>query len=349
MKVKFTPLIILLFQISLQHTVAQNSIEKTRVMILGTEHLAQRESFDPGSLDPLIDNLNAHEFNAVCIENMSLELLKDLSCRNDPYFEDVLSSFGGHRIELARKYQSLLKLDRIEAEMRIDSILGNTISDNTTRKNLILLFLANGDIASATLQYEMLKIKNADVSDLGEETTKLLSEYAADYNEINLIGLRVAMEQNLDKVEYIDDFQDEAILLRNFPFFIDDFQQNPWLIQEISENPIYKKQRQISEVAGSNNDLLPLYLFINSPEFTEGDKQAQWDIWLRSNFKSNSDRARYALWEMRNLDIAANIARTAAFYPGQKILVIIGVSHKYFLDRYLGQLADIEIIHLRQD
>ena len=280
---------------------------------------------------------------------MSLELLEDLSCRNDPYFEEVLSSFGGHRIELARKYQSLLKLDRIEAEIRIDSILSNTISDNTTRMKLILLFLANGDIASATLHYEKLKIQNADVSDLGEETTKLLSEYAADYNEINLIGLKVSMEQNLDKVEYIDDFQDEAILLKHFPFFIDDVQNNPGLIQEVSENRIYKKQQQISEMAISNNDLLPLYLFLNSQEFTEGDKQAQWDIWLRSNFKSNSDRARYALWEMRNLDIAANIARTTAFYPGQKILVIIGVSHKHFLDRYLGQLDDIEIIHLRQD
>ena len=92
------------------------------------------------------------------------------------------------------------------------------------------------------------------------------------------------------------------------------------------------------------NDLLELFVFINSKEYQEQDFEAQWEIWFKTDFASGSDRARYALWEMRNLQIAANIMNTAAFYPGKRILVVIGASHKLFLEKYLGQVPSIELI-----
>jgi len=75
------------------------------------------------------------------------------------------------------------------------------------------------------------------------------------------------------------------------------------------------------------------------------DFEAQWEIWLKTNFPTGTDKARYYLWEMRNLQIAANIIERCSFYPGKKIIVIIGSSHKSFLEKYLKQISDIEILN----
>ena len=74
------------------------------------------------------------------------------------------------------------------------------------------------------------------------------------------------------------------------------------------------------------------------------DFEAQWSVWLKTNFPSGSDRARYSLWEMRNLQISANIVKTSSFYPGKSIIVIIGSSHKSFIEKYLRQVPDIELL-----
>jgi pheromone shutdown protein TraB len=74
------------------------------------------------------------------------------------------------------------------------------------------------------------------------------------------------------------------------------------------------------------------------------DYNAQWEIWLNTNFDSGSGRARFALWEMRNLQIAANILNVVSCHSGERILVIIGSSHKGFLERYLKQMKDIELL-----
>ncbi len=83
------------------------------------------------------------------------------------------------------------------------------------------------------------------------------------------------------------------------------------------------------------HDFSALYSFINSKEYMKQDYNGQWKIWLKTNFASGSDRASYSLWEMRNLQIAANILNVVSLHPDKKIIVIIGSSHKGFLEKYL--------------
>ena len=67
-----------------------------------------------------------------------------------------------------------------------------------------------------------------------------------------------------------------------------------------------------------------------------------------NNLESKLDRIRVALWEVRNLNIASHIRRSSSLYPGQKILVIIGSSHKIFLDNYLKDMMGVKIVNLNQ-
>ncbi len=61
---------------------------------------------------------------------------------------------------------------------------------------------------------------------------------------------------------------------------------------------------------------------------------------------SGLDRTRIGLWEMKNLRIASRIREVSASYPAKKILVIIDVSKKVFVENYLKQMTDIKILKL---
>ena len=49
-------------------------------------------------------------------------------------------------------------------------------------------------------------------------------------------------------------------------------------------------------------------------------------------------------WETRNLRMAANIREVLASQPGIRALVIVGASHKAYLESYLDQMHDVRIV-----
>jgi hypothetical protein len=124
--------------------------------------------------------------------------------------------------------------------------------------------------------------------------------------------------------------------------------QHP-LYPEIANSSLYTNQVSSLRKACENGDLLPHYQFLNSPEYLLKDVDTQWGFFLRTRLHSGLDRFRLALWEVRNLNIASNIRRASAQYPGGRILVIVGASHKPFLDSYLLQIADIKLVNLNDE
>lgn len=80
---------------------------------------------------------------------------------------------------------------------------------------------------------------------------------------------------------------------------------------------------------------------MNSLEYEVRDMELQWNLWFRTKLQSGLDRSRMALWEVRNLNISSHIRRATALHPGERLLVIVGASHKPFLETYLNQMVDI--------
>ena len=96
-----------------------------------------------------------------------------------------------------------------------------------------------------------------------------------------------------------------------------------------------------------NKDIVGLYRYLNTNDFVKKD-QFQWQAILNIKTPDNSQAARMAMWELRNTNIAANIIRLASLHPNGKILVIIGASHKAYLDDYLSRMSSIELIQPNQ-
>ncbi|MBA7708780.1 hypothetical protein ES703_117684 [subsurface metagenome] len=150
----------------------------------------------------------------------------------------------------------------------------------------------------------------------------------------------------LDRIEYVDDHHDKEIFLEIASKLMAEIQNNSEYLS-IQNDSFYKKSQQRLQDAVKKGDLLPYYIYMNSLEYGARDMELQWNLWFRTKLQSGLDRSRMALWEVRNLNISSHIRRATALHPGERLLVIIGASHKPFLETYLNQMVDIKLVQLR--
>lgn len=135
---------------------AQNEIDKTKILILGTPHLSQIDGFAPEMLDNLISKLSEINFDAICIESMPAQLRYDIESRNDSAFADVLSGFGGNRLSLAESSQRYLGITFLQAQEETRKLLIKSDYSDSTRLVLINNLMASADLESAnSRQYSL--------------------------------------------------------------------------------------------------------------------------------------------------------------------------------------------------
>ena len=321
---------------------ALNNVKKTKVMILGTPHLYAVKDYKDEMLDKVVEKLKAFDFDAVCIEQMDAMLMNDLISRKDTAFH-VFRDFFKTRTKIAKQYQQKFNKTFWEAEHESYEMLKH--NSNLDRKKLIDLFLISGDYYSAALQYNYLKQDlNSEKTNLIDSiTTNLLEKKLSSNNEIVSLGIRLATLQNINKLEYIDDLQDEPLLLKYFSNFIEIYHKHEEQYPLPKNNRVNKFDKLLKE-GTDKNDLSEIYSYVNSKEWTDSEYQESWFPFIKNTDSSKVLQSRYNLWEMRNLMIAAKISKVVAFYPEKTILVIIGASHKDFLEKYLKQISNIEVL-----
>jgi hypothetical protein len=287
-----------------------------------------------------LDSLQTKNIEVVAIEKMPADLLLDIKSRKKEYWQDLYKSFNQF-IEFGQSHQKSLNISFEMAQKRIRELqLKSVISDND-RIVYINSYICIYDLWSATLHYKQLE----DKSQLSKTVIDRLDKLSSANNEINTLALEVAITSEINQIHYIDNLQDETILINEFPKFMSEYQNNTNSVNELlNQTNFYQEIASMEKEAILNKDLYPLYKFFNSIEYMTKDFEGQWALWFKTNFKSKSDRSRYSLWEMRNLSITANILRVIASNPEKKILVVIGASHKAFIEKYLRQIQDIEIL-----
>jgi hypothetical protein len=109
---------------------------------------------------------------------------------------------------------------------------------------------------------------------------------------------------------------------------------------------LYEELKGIQNKAYASGDLLPLYVYLNSEEYVRRDIESQWQILFKAKLSSGLAQTRVAYWDVRNMGIVANIRRAMALHPAQKMLAVIGASHKGFLDALLAECMDVKIVQL---
>ena len=325
---------------------------RTQVLVLASPHLRMLgDRFDASLLSSLLGTLEVFKPDVVAVEQIPPHVIQAMLGREDE-FAEALEQFAGATVRLAAISQQRLGLSPREASEAASELLRNLRSaagssdTSLVRARLVMHLLASYQYASAVLQWSYLVEADQAQSDIvPQDVADALTEQLGANSEDMAVGIALARRLGLQRVEAIDDHTDKDLFLQFADQLVAQLEGNPAFESAIAA-PIYTESTARLDQAVDDGDLLPYYLYMNSTEYGAADVEAQFHVFFRTQLPSGLDRARSAVWELRNLNIASNIRRISAMYPGQRVLVVIGAGHKPFLDNYLGQMMDVNVAQL---
>ncbi|MBS0386769.1 MAG: hypothetical protein JSS00_15615 [Proteobacteria bacterium] len=321
----------------------------TQVLVLGSPHLSGTpDNWDSSVLAPLLAKLAAFHPDAIAIEALPGRSIAQMWEYRASY-PDVAHDYGGRAMVLAALARNTLSLDMPDAEAEVRHTLATWPASPTPaqRRRLAALFAASGDPASALVQWWRLAPADRIADD---NVSRLLADQFATYetparrNESYLIASRLAAQLNLERVYPMDDQSDDP-----GPSFAHDFEAfmgEPWF-QRMLNDPRFAPLREASNHLRTPEEALATYRMLNEPATGRLDSDTQWLNMINRESPNDVGRQRVALWETRNLRMAANIREVAAHAPGGRVLVIVGSAHKPWLDAYLGMMSDVRVVDAR--
>jgi hypothetical protein len=322
--------------------------EKTKVLLLGVPPLSVLSNdFSPSLIERIVKTLSDFKPDVICLDAVSpeeiasnLESLKEL---NQPVTskEELFS---------IKKLRNKFKLSSETANNELDSLLSLSANksnlDSKLRERIIELFLFKFDLYSAALNLKYLSENEIHKLKINDEILSKLKSLLNQNDEKTSIGLRVAYQLKMNRVYSINDISDKIKLNKI----------SEKLYKEMLLSDVYNSHRNeiLNQVADSKlkegiskQDLFDFFLYLNSDSYAITSTNNNWSIYYKMFLESGLDRTRIGLWEMKNLRIASNIREVSADYPGKKVLVIIDVSKKVFVEEYLKKMTDIKILGLR--
>ncbi|MDX1661029.1 MAG: DUF5694 domain-containing protein [Gemmatimonadota bacterium] len=325
--------------------------ERTEILVLATPHLRRLEALDPGTLGGLLDALERWAPDAIGIEGLPSEDV--VAMKRLPGFEPVLERFASRAIRAARVASPTADPDPGRAARAIDSLTTTLITATEAeraaiRARLVPLLAESHRLHTAALQWSYLKDESPDLADqIPDSLRVLLDDVVASASEESSIGLALARRLGHSRIHPVDDHFDKDAYLEMAGALQAEMKETEAYRELVSSGALEASTARLRE-AHEEGDLLPHYLEINAPEAQAEDVDLQWDFFFRTGLASGLDRARVAMWEERNYGIAANVRRMTAQIPGGRALVVIGASHKPFLDAYLACGMDVTVVQLEE-
>ena len=86
---------------------------------------------------------------------------------------------------------------------------------------------------------------------------------------------------------------------------------------------------------------MDMYRAYNAPEQSMRTYESDFGAALKEPSPQAFGRGYVGYWETRNLRMAANIRDMLGARPGVRALVLVGASHKGYLEAYLDQMHDV--------
>ncbi|KAA0254175.1 MAG: hypothetical protein EDX89_11040 [Acidobacteria bacterium] len=316
---------------------------RSEVLVLGTAHLqGLGEGLRRESLAPVISALERFRPTAVCVEHLPARDVAEMDARGGAYRE-VAEMFAADDLRYGRLLRRVLKASREAAWARAEALLSRSASlDAASRRDLVAWLVAAYEVPTALLQWSALPPDSRRPGPrLPEEVVRWLDRSVASPNEISSIAIPVARAAGLWRLVSVDSQWDGARILSQPEAAVEEAFGHP-LKSSGMDSAIYREQRRLTEEAASGS-LLPLYRFLNAPEYGSEDAVAQWGPWLRMHLASGVDRLRYGNWEARNARMVANLSDVTASTRAERVLFLVGVAHKPFVEDLLRRLVHVKV------
>lgn len=316
----------------------------TKVMVLGTAHLSNAgEGWDPAVLNLLLDRLAAFGPDVITIENQPGPTAYKLWAYRG-VSPETAATYAELALEMATTAGLSLDMDMPQAEAALRQTMAK-LGDNPApgeRRRLAALFAAAGDPYSALVQWWHLPPPERVAGDgISRRLAAQLDELGQENEEGVLLAVKLAVRLGLQRVYQTDSQEDDVFT----PEEADLFAQKvfPGLAQSVTADPLVQQRGTVAEMT-TPEAVLDAYRRLNDPRIERRLADLEWLGVIDRPTEKDVGRKRMAAWEARNLRMAANIRESAARAPGGKVLVIVGATHKLWLEAYLGMMSDIAII-----
>lgn len=311
------------------------------VMVLGTPHLSQLpKSFDAAHLSALNARLLEWRPDAIAIEALSGPQCAYLRSYPQRYADTIKSYCWDPAAARAAT-----GLDVMAATVQAQRLLAAWPASPSAaqRRTLASLFLAGGEPASALVQWLRLPEAERRAGDgLDAALVAVLNARLQRRGEDVRIAAVVAAKSGHERVYAMDDHTADAPAENET-----DEKAYGEAIMKAWDNPFAAQRKRISDAleAASTTPaaVLAMYRAHNGPAMAEMAFRGDFGAALKEPSPSHYGRNYVAYWETRNLRMASNIREVMMARPGMRVLVVVGASHKAYLEAYLRQMHDVRI------
>lgn len=312
------------------------------ILVLGTPHLGGLpKEFDPATLAPLIDRLAAWLPQAIAVEALSGPQCDFLRRYPDRYRDTV----EGYCWDPAPA-RATTGLDVPAAAMEAERLLAKWPADPAPaqRRRLAALFLASADSGSALVQWLRLPAAERRAGDgLDATLVARLEMLRTRRNETYLVAAPLAARLGHERLYPMDDHSADAPVADEAAYSA--------AISKAWANPATEQRKQmelaLSVKLSSRDGVLAMYRAYNAPGQTKLAFDSDFGAALEEPSPQRFGRGYVGYWETRNLRMAANIRDVLARRPGSRALVLVGASHKGYLEAYLDMMHDTRIVDAR--
>jgi hypothetical protein len=308
------------------------------VMVLGTPHLRYLK-FDPAIVNGLLDRLAAWRPQAIATEDLSGVQCDFLRRYPQRYKETV----AGYCWDPAPA-RTATGLDVAAATAGWEQQLTAWPAAPTAaqRRHLAALFLAGGERGSALVQWLRLPAAERRPGD-GLDTTlaDYLHKLATRTDEGTLISAALAVRLGHERLYPMDDHSADSS-------DGDDAKAAGEAITKAWDNPATAQRKKADDAVAAQlrtpDDLLAMYRHHNAPGLGKLIFASDFGAAMNEPSPRHYGRNYLGYWETRNLRMASNIRDVVGLKPGTRMLVVVGASHKAYLEAYLHQMHDVRLV-----
>jgi hypothetical protein len=319
------------------------------VMVLATDHLAKLPAtFEPAAIRALNERLLAWKPRIIAIESLPGPQCAFMRQYPERY-QGTVERFCLWDPAPARVATGL---DVPAATAEIDRLLRNWPAAPTPsqRRHLAAVFLAGGEPISAQVQWLRLPEVERHAGDGLDATLvatlKKRGGGRGERGEDMLIAAPLAAALGLERVYSMNDqtYTSGAAA--------PDQEAYESAMMKVWDNPAMEKYKQMLKRQyarlGDAEGVMALYRALNDPSQARLVYDSDFGSALEESSSQEFGRGYVAYWETRNLRMASNIREAIGNQPGSRTLVIVGASHKWYLEAYLNQMHDVRIVSTDQ-
>jgi len=319
---------------------------RNEVLVLGTPHLSGKKKLTPKHLNRLVSKLSSWQPTQICVETRSPSEIYQMT-QIAPFnigVRKTLKMFDQYKVDISKQENKRFKYSFFKAQALLQKELKSL---NKNYEKVIQLSLISYDYFNALLYWTRLNDKEKRELKITKKSKDHLNKSLLSKGEINSLAIRLANKNRLSKLCAIDSQISTYGVLEASEKEIDRLFASPKRAQ-FREKAAFKEYIKIQETSLESGDLLPLYAHLNSSEVNYEDEK-QWEWLYEDSTETGLNRVRFSAWDSRNVRIANNIIGVSQSRKKERILVIIGSSHKSIIDRFLKASNSISVESMKFD